>query len=169
MPRVQLSYRPSGRQSNANASSYLVSTVKVLLVDVETAPNLAFVWGFFKVNVAANQVEESSYILCWAAKWLGEKKVQTGTLWKDGHGKMLKRIHALLDEADMVVHYNGRKFDIPVSNREFIKLRMMPPAPYKQVDLYRECKSTFRFESNKLDFVAQQLKVGAKVRHEAAP
>ena len=140
--------------------------VRILLLDIETAPNLAFVWGLFKQNIAINQIEESSYILCWSAKWLGEKSLYTGTLWRDGHDKMLKAAHKLLDSADVVVHYNGRKFDIPTLNKEFITARLAPPAPYKQVDLMQECKRTLRFESNKLDFVAQQLKVGAKVRHE---
>jgi DNA polymerase elongation subunit (family B) len=76
---------------------------------------------------------------------------------------MLKSIHALLDEADAVVHYNGLNFDIPCLNKEFLIYGMSPPAPYKNVDLYRTVKNQFKFTSNKLDHVIQRLGLGAKV------
>ena len=75
-------------------------------------------------------------------------------------------IHKLLDEADMVVHYNGQKFDIPVLNKEFIKHGFPPPAPFKQVDLMRVCRRIFRFESNKLGYVTEALSIGSKMQHE---
>jgi hypothetical protein len=66
----------------------------------------------------------------------------------------------------VVVHYNGTSFDIPTLNKEFIIGRMNPPAPYKQVDLYRTGKGAFRFLSHKLDYITQALDLGAKIRHE---
>jgi DNA-directed RNA polymerase subunit RPC12/RpoP len=78
---------------------------------------------------------------------------------------MLKNIHKMLDEADAVVHYNGRRFDIPILNKEFILAGMMPPAPYKQIDLLTTCRSQFRFPSNKLAFITDQLGIGTKTSH----
>lgn len=141
--------------------------MKILALDIETAPNRAFVWGLWDQNVATSQVIESSYILCWAAKWLGDKEmffdsVQGGR----SPAQMLKRIWKLLDEADVVIHYNGLKFDIPTLNKEFIKNGMQPPSPYKQLDMMRVVKHAFRFESNKLDYVSEALKIGQKHKHE---
>ena len=140
--------------------------MKILLLDIETAPNTVYAWGFYDQNIGTNQVEVSSYILCWAAKWWGERKMMFDSVNKSSKTMMLHRIHKLLDEADAVVHYNGKKFDIPVLNKEFIKNGLKPPAPYKQVDLYQVCKGSFRFESNKLSFVSDALAIGQKVRHE---
>lgn len=78
---------------------------------------------------------------------------------------MLARIFKLLNEADAVVHYNGTKFDIPTLNKEFLLYGMTPPAPYKQIDLLKVARSQFRFPSNKLDYVAQSLKLGQKSKH----
>ena len=78
---------------------------------------------------------------------------------------MLKKIHRLLAQADVVVHFNGMKFDIPVLNKEFIKHGLMPPAPYKQVDLYRVVRHSFRFESNKMDAITNALGLGRKTKH----
>jgi len=134
--------------------------VKILFLDIETAPNTAYVWGLFDQNISHDQVEQSSYILCWAAKWLGESKMHFSSVHSN---KMLRLIHNLLDEADIVVHYNGVKFDIPTLNKEFIKHNMLPPSPYKQVDLLQVCRRAFRFESNKLISVAKALDIGAKL------
>lgn len=140
--------------------------MNILLLDIETAPNLAYVWGLWQQNIATNQIEASSYVLCWTAKWHGQDKVHFDSIKRSGQLRMLTRIHTMLDRADVVVHYNGKKFDIPTLNKEFLLNKMAPPAPYKQVDLLRVCKQAFRFESNKLDYVSQYLKIGQKVRHE---
>jgi hypothetical protein len=79
---------------------------------------------------------------------------------------MLKGIYALLDIADAVVTYNGDKFDLPVLNKEFLLCGLNPPSPYKKIDLLRTVRRNFRFASNKLDHVSQQLGLGKKVDHE---
>jgi len=78
---------------------------------------------------------------------------------------MLRKIHKLLDEADVVVHYYGSRFDIPTLNKEFILNELGPPSPYKQVDLLKVARKQFKFTSNKLDYISQQLGLGQKVKH----
>lgn len=140
--------------------------MKILFLDIETAPNKAYVWGFFDQNISANQLEASSYILCWAAKWADNPRVHFDSVQKDTRRQMLRGVHKLLDEADVVIHYNGTKFDIPTLNKEFIKHGFPPPSPYKQLDLYLVARRAFRFESNKMDYVSAALKIGRKVKHE---
>lgn len=79
---------------------------------------------------------------------------------------MLGALYSLLEEADVVVHYNGSKFDIPTINKEFLLLGWGPPRPYHQVDLLRVTRNKFKFPSNRLDYVAQQLGLGKKHEHE---
>lgn len=140
--------------------------MKILLLDIETAPNTVYTWGFYDQNIATNQIVVSSYILCWAARWHGEGPIMFSSVQKTSAKRMLGRMHKLLDAADVVVHFNGKHFDIPTLNKEFIKAGFKPPSPYKQVDLLQICRSSFRFGSNKLDFVARTLELGGKVRHE---
>lgn len=140
--------------------------MRTLLLDIETAPNKVYSWGMYDQNIAMNQVVETSYVMCWSAKWLGTRGVMFDSVKTSSRVRMLGKMHKLLDEADVVVHYNGLKFDIPVLNKEFIKAGYAPPAPYKQVDCLKEVRRLFRFEINKLDFVVQALKIGAKVEHE---
>lgn len=139
--------------------------MKILTIDIETSPNLAHVWGLWNNNVGLSQLRESGEVICFAAKWHGEKHVMFHSVHVDGKKKMLQTAYKLLEQADVVVHYNGIKFDIPWLNAEFVRLGMTPPAPFKQVDLLRTVKRNFRFPSNKLDYVAQQLELGHKTHH----
>ena len=140
--------------------------MKILLLDIETSPNTAHVWGLWQQNVSINQLMESSYVLCYAAKWLGDEEVVFDSVHQAKPKAMLKGIHGLLNDADAVVHYNGTKFDIPTLNKEFLLHSFNPPSPYKQIDLLRVVRSNFRFPSNKLDYVAQRLNLGKKHEHE---
>jgi hypothetical protein len=140
--------------------------MKILLLDIESSPNTAHVWGLWQQNVSINQLMESSYVLCYAAKWYGDKEVMFDSVHKSRPKTMLKGIHGLLNDADAVVHYNGTKFDIPTLNKEFLLHSFNPPSPYKQIDLLRVVRSNFRFPSNKLDYVAQRLNLGKKHEHE---
>lgn len=136
---------------------------RILILDIETCPDLAWVWGLFKQNIGINQIEMVGQVICFAAKWHGEKEVFFYSDYEDGHDQMILQAHALLDEADIVVHWNGTSFDIPWLNREFILAGVAPPSPFKQVDLCTAVRKVFRFSSNKLDHVAQMLGVGGKV------
>jgi DNA polymerase elongation subunit (family B)/predicted RNA-binding Zn-ribbon protein involved in translation (DUF1610 family) len=136
--------------------------MKILLLDIETAPNMAYVWGLFKETIPLQRVVESGYVLCWAAKWLGDESIMFDSVHRSKPRIMLKRIHDLLEEADAVIHYNGNSFDIPTLNKEFLLNRMTPPSPAKQIDLLNVSRGRFRFLSNKMDYVAQALGVGKK-------
>lgn len=139
--------------------------MKILILDIETAPNLAHVWKIWDENIPLDRLLESGYILCWSAKWAGEKDVFTGSRNKTSAKSMLKQMHQMLDEADAVVHYNGKRFDIPWLNREFILHGFLPPSPYKQIDLLETVKCQFKFPSNKLEYIAKALKAGEKFKH----
>lgn len=137
--------------------------LKILHLDIETAPNTAYVWGLWNENIPLSRILDSGYVLCFAAKWHGTDKVMFHKC--DNKEKMLDAAWDLLSEADAVVHYNGKRFDIPTLNKEFIENAYMPPDPYHQIDLLQAARQQFRFPSNKLDYVAQALGVGQKHNH----
>ena len=140
--------------------------MNILLLDIETSPNSAYVWGLYDQNIGINQMIDSSQVLCYCAKWLGDKEVVFDSIHKSSRKKMLKGIHGLISKADGIVTYNGNKFDLPILNKEFLLHGFNPPSPSKKIDLLRTVRSNFRFTSNKLDYVSQQLGLGKKVEHE---
>ena len=153
-------------QEFMEAAGVINDPAKILLLDIETAPNRAFVWGTWKQNINPDWIDADGYVLCWTAKWLDSKEIHFHRL-KDGkHKTLLDPIHRLLHEAHAVVHYNGTSFDIPTLNKEFLTHGFTPPSPYKQVDLLLTMRGDFRFPSNKLDYICKTLSLGEKLRHE---
>lgn len=140
--------------------------MKILLLDIETAPNKVYTWGLFKQDIALNQIVEPGYTLCWAAKWYGQDKIMFSSVYGDGKSKMLQRIYDLINEADAVIHYNGTKFDMPILNQEFLVEGFSPPSPVIQIDLLNTAKRRFRLLSNKLNYVSEYLGLGSKVKHK---
>lgn len=139
--------------------------MKILSLDIETAPNTAHVWGLFKQNIGINQIIATSRVMCFAAKWLDKKEIMFHSEVKDGHPATILAAHALLEEADAVLSYNGERFDLPTLNKEFIKYGLPPTAPYHHIDLLKVAKRRFRFTSNKMDHLARELDLKGKVRH----
>lgn len=109
---------------------------------------------------------EPGYTLCYAAKWYGRPEVLYGSVHRHKPAHMARTVHKLLDEADAVVHFNGKKFDIPTLNKEFLLNGLSPPSPFRHIDLLQTCRRQFKFASNKLDYVSQALGEGAKVEHK---
>ena len=143
--------------------------MKILILDIETSPHTGFHWGLFQQNISIGQLIESSTVLCWAAKWLGEKKVHFSSVYETTPIKMIKEIHKLIDQSDAIITYNGKRFDMPTLNKEFLIHKLPPPSPYKDIDLINTARGKFKFASNKLDYIAQVLGIGMKTSHQGMP
>lgn len=140
--------------------------MKKLFLDLETAPNVAYIWSLFDSFVPIDRVISSGYTLCFAAKWAGSDEIIFHSIRDDGFKTMVRKLHKLLEKADVVIHYNGKKFDIPTANKEFLKAGLTPPSPYKQIDIYQTIKRQFRLASNKLDFVTTFFGLPGKTQHK---
>jgi DNA polymerase elongation subunit (family B) len=142
-----------------------MKNLKILVLDIETGPSLAYIWSLWDKHVPIQRIVENGTTLCWAAKWVDDEAVYTGSLDKHSELESMLRLKSLMDDADCIVHYNGKKFDIPIINRDMLRLGILPPSPHKDIDLLETVKRRFRFISNKLDYVAQYLGLGEKTKH----
>ena len=140
--------------------------MKILVIDIETRPNLAHVWGLWDQRVGLNQIVEVGTVICFAAKWHKSSKVEFASDYHDGHDAMVKRAWTLLEDADAVVHYNGKAFDMKHLQREFLLAGLPPPSPWVDIDLLLTVRQQFKFASNKLDHIASELGIGTKMAHE---
>lgn len=140
--------------------------MKVLYLDIETRAAVVNTWGLWNQNIGINQVDIPPSMICFAAKWQGDKKVEFFSDFHDGHEAMVRAAHALVHEADVLVTWNGRRFDEKHLNREFLELGLLPPSPYKSLDLMQAGKKKFLMLSNKLDWYAGHLLDDHKVAHQ---
>lgn len=139
--------------------------MKVLYLDIETSAHVADVWGLFNQNIGLSQLKEPTAMICVSAKFHGER-TKFWSVFHNTKDEMLQGIWDMMNEAEVMVHYNGNGFDIPHLNREFLLGGFPPPAPSRQVDLLQVARKTFRFASNKLAYVSRALGLEGKVSHE---
>ena len=139
--------------------------MKILTIDIENFPNIGDVWDLWNQNISLAQLRESARTVAFAAKWHGSTKVEFYSEFHHGRDVMLDKAWHLVNDADVVVHYNGKRHDMPYLRQEWADEEMAAPSPYQEIDLYQVVKRQFKYPSNKLDYVAQRLGLGGKVAH----
>lgn len=142
---------------------------KILLLDIETAPYMAYVWGAWKQNIGQNQWVKESYIMSFAAKWLDQDDIYYEENRKGNDKKIVKSLYDLLDQADIVVAHNGQKFDLPVIIGRGVIHGFTPPSPYFVVDTLLTARKELRLVSNTLAQLCQRLKLPLKSGHKKYP
>lgn len=145
---------------------------KILYWDIETSLQLVAVF-----QLAGNDwIDPSSlvterYIICASWQWEGESKVHSVSVLddprrfnKDPHDDyhVVKALHDIMMEADVIVHHNGDSFDRKYLETRILVHGMDPLPPTASIDTLKTAKAKFMLNSNKLDYIGRLLKVGRK-------
>tara|TARA_R110000737_G_scaffold116927_2_gene149688 strand:+ start:6131 stop:6901 length:771 start_codon:yes stop_codon:yes gene_type:complete len=148
-------------------------TKKILFIDIETAPSLGYVWSTWKTNVISYQGEgRHGYMLCFSYMWDGQKTVRSvaQTDFPEAYAAdpfddslVVAAALALLDEAEIVIGHNIDGFDIPLIKAYGVKAGLEAPSPFRTIDTLKMARRTFRFKSNSLKNLADELGLPAKV------
>lgn len=128
---------------------------KILILDIERLPGLARVWEPRTKYIGPRNFVEWPRLLCWAARWYGEKEYHFASEWED-RSAMITQMWELYNSASVIVTYNGINFDSRHLKSEWLMAGLKPPTPWKDVDLYKVVKQ-FGFESKSLDSVSRRL------------
>lgn len=145
-------------------------TARILVLDIETAPHVAYVWGPWKQNIPNPMMISRSWIMTFSAKWLGEEEIFV-EVCRDPNKEadIIAALLALLDEADFVVAHNGQKFDLPRILGGAIKHGFTPPSPYRVLDTCLVARREFGFAHNTLDALCQEMGLPRKGKHSNYP
>lgn len=141
---------------------------KILLLDIETLPIEAKVWGVWKQDIQPQQIKKDWSIVCWAAKWLFEPKgfgavVSPEEAIGRKEGSILEEIWQAMNEAHIVITHNGDEFDIKKLNTKFLIAGLPKPGYYKSIDTLKIARDNFSFTYNKLDWINSLLGIGRKM------
>lgn len=136
---------------------------------------LVWVWELWDTN--AIEVERHGHLLCFAYKWLDQKRTHVrglddfvGYKRYSGNDKALcKELFSLLNEADVVVCHNGNSFDLKKVQYRFLVNNIKQPSPYIRIDTKLEIKKIAKFASHKLDDLGGEMKFGRKLKHQGWP
>jgi len=142
--------------------------VNVLILDIETSPLEVYTWGLYKQRINPCNVIKDWAVLSWAAKWLCDSKIHSGVVTPfDATNRddrtIITALWKLVDEADIIIAHNAKRFDIKKINTRFIVNGLKPPSPYQVIDTLVEARKTFAFSSNKLDYINETLGLQRKL------
>lgn len=141
--------------------------LRTLLFDVETAPMLAYLWGLHDEHNSYGQVVHDSFMLCWSARWRGEKRIHTAVLTGDearaqDDTRIVVELADLVRKAEVVVAHNGKAFDMKILRNRLLLLGQEDVGPVTMLDTLLLARRNFKLASNRLDYLGQQLGVGRK-------
>lgn len=138
---------------------------RILVLDIERLPGLAPVWDQKTRFIHVSSWRRLPSLLCFAAQWYDKRPVLFHSVWDDGREGQAQAAWDLLDQADVIVTFNGKRFDLPHLKGEFAALGMQPPSPWRNVDLYQIARPLFGYESKSLQHLAERLGVPGKHGH----
>jgi hypothetical protein len=157
-------------------------SARILVLDIETQRAIVETFSLFRPFIHIDRVLVPTRVLCFAAKWRGEDKTIFKSQWRDpvttkgedpehleGYVKMMQAAFDLLNEADVVITWNGDRFDLQWFEAEFVRLGLGRPTPYKSVDLIKTEKRWFKagHMSMKLDWSSRIILKDRKTPHGA--
>lgn len=111
--------------------------IKILILDIETAPIEVRVWRLGKQVVTIDQIVEGKdwFIMCWAAKWMGSKRVffadQSNKPDMRNDAEIVTELRNLINEADIVISQNGISFDLPKIMARAFKWKLGPVKKFR--------------------------------------
>jgi hypothetical protein len=149
-------------------------SAKILFLDIETSAIQVKVWALGNQYIVPDRIVKDWHLMSFAAKWHGSNKViymdQRRARNISDDSRLLSNLWMLLDEADIVITQNGKRFDIPKIFARMKEKGFDPPSTFKQVDTCEQARKLFGFTSNKLEYLTARLcKKYKKLKHKKFP
>jgi len=154
-----------------------MSKLKCLVLDIETRPKLVYTFDMKDTTIPLNAIVEDECILAWSAKWLNEP-VNTIKYMDLRNGKypiiddssILRPIHKMMKEADIIIGQNSKSFDVPKLNARFDMCGLKPLTHFQHYDIYLLSRRVAAYTSQKLEYVTDKLnKKYKKLSHKKFP
>lgn len=139
---------------------------KRLFYDIETSYNIVKSWRVgYNLSITPEDIIHERAIITIAYKWEEDEEVTVLT-WNKGCDKdLVKQFVDIMAEADELVGHNVDRFDTKFIMGRALKHGISVLPKYQSTDTLKLAKKHFMLNSNKLDYIAQYLNIGHKVRH----
>ena len=142
--------------------AHITKLPNVLVLDIETAPMTVYSWTLFKPKLSHDNIVEDWCILSWAAKWLHRPETISDVVTPKeavnrDDKRICKSVFQLMEQADVIIAHNGKRFDIRKIQARFLIHGISQPSPYQVIDTLIESRKSFAHSSHRLDYLGQIL------------
>ncbi|WKR36101.1 DNA polymerase III subunit [Mycobacterium phage Azrael100] len=166
-----------------------MSEPRVVTLDIERQS--AIVGGVWQLKqhgyIPPRNIIIPARTICFAWKWWGEDEIHFSSEWDPyddgtickplpyrntgllevypGHEDMIRRARDVMSQADFVVGWNSKQFDMGNLRSHMAEYNMNPPAPHHDLDLIKVSRSQFGFMSHTLEEAAAHFGLDGKMPH----
>ncbi len=145
----------------------MADQLKFLLVDLELTFAVYYAYPSKREQyLSASNIIHDQFCTCAAWKWHNEastyvvKITDNKRQFKEDFRNdyiVAKKLHDLMEEADVIVAHNGDNFDIKHANALFIKHGLGPIPKRKSIDTLKVARKYFSFPGNSLDQLSKRF------------
>jgi DNA polymerase elongation subunit (family B) len=144
---------------------------RISFFDIESSHNLVATFSLFKPIIPHGAILKERHIICASWKYAGCKTVHSVSLLDDPKRFkrdrsddfiVIKAIHEMLSNTDILVAHNGDRFDLRYFNTRALYHGLPPIGKITTVDTLKVARRYFNFNSNRLDYIGGYLGVGRK-------
>ncbi len=163
LKQARIDSKQPKNKSNTITQTNIKVPLKRLFFDIETSPNIVYSWNVgYKLNISYENIIQERAIICICYKWEGEDKVNYLT-WNNGDdSRMIYQFYDVLMQADQVIGHNGDQFDLKWFRTRCLYHGILNMPSIESVDTLKLSRKSFRFNSNRLDYLGQFLGLGKK-------
>lgn len=145
---------------SAKSADYKRAYGKLITLDIETTPNLAYTFSTGKTVIPMENVLKESSLLSFSWKIYGEDQTFYEAIPLDQEDKWQDRelaikLHKLLSKVEGVIGHNCAAFDLPFITRRFFHHNLGPVPKVHIVDTLTMARETGRGLSNKLAYLTR--------------
>jgi len=165
MPKREPSAKSNSRSSGP----------KIGLADIETAPIVGATWGLWDQNIGLNQIQQEWAIISFCFKPLGGGKNTIEYMDTSDRedprddSAVVQRLYEIMDEYDVIIAHNGKKFDAKKIRARFLLAGYKPHSPVIIEDTLLYARQVAAFTSNKLEWLSTYLSSVKKSAHKDFP
>jgi hypothetical protein len=145
---------------------------RIILYDIETTHNIVAAFQLKNQDwIHPDNILQERFVVCASWKELGKPGVHSVSTLDDPKRfkktptddyHVIKTLHKVLSEADVVVAHNGDQFDLKFAEGRMLVQGFDPLPPITKIDTLKTARERFLLNANNLNYLGQLLKVGKK-------
>lgn len=142
--------------------------LRVLFWDLESSLIEGYFFGIWQQNIPVTSIKKHAHLL--SNSWAFDDGEVQGVRLSPDDVRTGNDLHVVVDmiqaieKADLIVTFNGKKFDVKLLNTRAL-FWGLPPIKYpKHIDLMQDAKRMFKFPSNSMQNISMYLGLGGKIQ-----
>ena len=141
---------------------------RILFWDLESSLMEGYFFKIWDENIPMRRVKKQSHLL--SASWAFNDEEVVGVRLSPEQVKVsddldviVKMVEAI-NSADLIVTFNGKKFDVKLLNTRALYWGLPPVKTVKHIDLFEQAKRVFKFPSNSMQNISMYLGEDGKLQ-----